>query len=165
MLKYFSIFKCNCNPHLACSFHLHVRILIRTVCFFTMLTTFSLTKMICRTIADPVIPTPDQKQLSMDNAVCNLLSGGFVYLCHRSSGNIHLPGALLVSQLLQVDQADHLILVYCQDHLLPAGYSLWDKAVISRFRADSSAPAWSCHRSRLRFQRKTLPYVLHLTWP
>src|SRR5699024_203520 len=50
-----------------------------------------------------------------------------------------------MSQLLQIDQPDHLVFVYCEGHGFTAGNPVRHKTAVIRFRTDSSASSWSCH--------------------
>src|SRR5699024_2021578 len=79
------------------------------------------------------------------NAVCDLLTGALINLCRRGPGNIHPLRALLMSQLLQIDQPDHLVFVYCEGHGFTAGNPVRHETAVIRFRTDSSASSWSCH--------------------
>src|SRR5699024_5416501 len=106
MLIYISVFKCYCYPHCVFSFHCYnLRIQARRSAAFLS------AEMNRRSVAQTVVSSRDQKDLSVYNTVRYLFAGAFVNLRHRSPRNIHPFCTLLMSQLLQIDQSDHFILI------------------------------------------------------
>ena len=115
MLVYISVFICDCNSHDMLSLH------FRNVTFALRSRRSSASfpaKSRCISLTETVISALDHQLFPIYDTVCNLLPGVLTDLCHSCPGNIHPPGTLLMSQLFQVDQAYHLILIDCKYHHL-----------------------------------------------
>ena len=140
MLIYISVFKCYCYSHYICPFHryrLHVQAGRPDASF--------LTEVNGRAVAQPVIPSRDQQNLSVYDAVRDLLPRAFIDFRYCSPGNIHPFCALFMRQLLQIDQPYHLILIDRQSYACASWNSIRPETAVIGFSADSPASSRSCH--------------------
>ena len=131
MLKYFSVFKCYCDPHCMFPFLCYIRTALRSRSRFPRILSFRErtcappaffpAEMNSGTVAQAVTASRYLHGPAVHDAVRDLLTCRFIDLRHRCPGNIHLLRALFVGQLLQIDQPDHFIFFHRQRHTPPAG--------------------------------------------
>ena len=142
VLKYIAVFIGNCDSHLIGSFPLHRLLWGCAARFFASFLAAG-----NAAVTKPVMAARDPKRPSANDAFGDLPPCGFIYFGYGSSGDIHLLCALLVGQLLQINEADHFIFIHRQGDRFPARDAYRNKAVIGRLRANPSASAWPCHET------------------
>ena len=114
MLENLTVFIGNCNFHDGISFLIFI-------CFFCigfLRPAAAATVGRLLSAADAVVPPGDVQRFPVDKARCDLAPCAFINLLHGRTGNIHLCGTLLVGLLLQVNQANSLVLVQRQQDRL-----------------------------------------------
>lgn len=90
-------------------------------------------------VAQAVVPAGNEKALAVDQAVSQLVARRFVDLRHGGAGDAHLGGALLLGGVLQIDEADGLVLIQRHHHLAAGVYAVGAKAIVGRLGADAPA--------------------------